>query len=223
MAPRTLVLDLDGTLVDSVPDIAAALNRMMARHGADPFPRPEVTRMVGDGTLALAQRAFQARGLAFDLVSYEPFLADYTAHAAVETAVFPGVVDGLRTMQHRGWHFAVCTNKPVAATQALLAALGLAPWFATIGGGDSFHTRKPDPAHLTATLAAMGGSADRAVMVGDHRNDVQAAIGAGLPCIFAGWGYGPAEMAVGAAATASSFAEVPARAEDLLEMRHGRP
>ena len=223
MGPRTLVLDLDGTLVDSVPDIAAALNRMMARHGAEPFSRPDVTRMVGDGTLALAQRAFQARGMPFDPASYDAFLADYTAHAAVETAAFPGVVDGLRTMQQHGWQFAVCTNKPVAATQALLAGLGLAPWFTTIGGGDSFPTRKPDPAHLAATLAAAGGSANQTVMVGDHRNDVQAAIGAGVPCIFAGWGYGPMEMAAGAAATAASFGEVPALAETLLATRHDRP
>ena len=222
MPPRTLVFDLDGTLVDSVPDLAAALNRMMVAHAVEPFSRPETTRMVGDGTLALAQRAFEARGLPFDQAGYDAFLADYTAHAAVATAVFPGVVDGLHTMRQRGWQFAVCTNKPVAATQALLAALGLTPWFATIGGGDSFPTRKPDPAHLAATLAAAGGRADQAVMVGDHRNDVQAAIGAGVPCIFAGWGYGTAEMAAGAAATAASFAEVPALADGLVEVRNGR-
>ena len=87
MPPRTLVFDLDGTLVDSVPDLAAALNRMMVAHAVEPFSRPETTRMVGDGTLALAQRAFEARGLPFDQAGYDAFLADYTAHAAVATAV----------------------------------------------------------------------------------------------------------------------------------------
>ncbi len=86
---------------------------------------------------------------------------------------------------------AVCTNKPEAAARKLLEELGLADRFAALGGGDSFPVRKPDPRHLLATLAAAGADRQRAVMIGDHRNDVQAAAGAGVPCIFAGWGYGP--------------------------------
>jgi phosphoglycolate phosphatase len=111
---------------------------------------------------------------------------------------------------------AVCTNKPEAAARALLAALGLAGSFAAIGGGDSFPVRKPDPAHVLATLAAAGGVASRAVMAGDHHNDVAAAAGAGMPCIFAAWGYGPAAMAAGAAGVAASFGELVRMAETLL-------
>jgi phosphoglycolate phosphatase len=221
VASRTLALDLDGTLVDSVPDIMAALNRMMARLGTLPFSRAQTVAMIGDGLRVLAERAFQARSLPFDEASCAALQADYTAHAAVDTAAFPGVVEGLRTLQDHGWRFAVCTNKPEAAAIALLDGLGLRPWFAAVGGGDSFPTRKPDPAHLAATLAAAGGSADQAVMVGDHRNDVLAAAGLGIPCIFAGWGYGTTDMAQGAA-IAASFADVPALAETLLRHRPAR-
>ncbi len=216
---RTLVLDLDGTLVDSVPDLAAALNRAMAARDLGAFSRPDTALMVGDGARVLYARACTARAAEFDEAGFEAFLADYTAHAAVETQAFPGAVEAMRLMQGSGWRFAVCTNKPAAATHALLDALELAPWFAAVGGGDSFPARKPDPAHLLMTLAAAGGTPGAAVMVGDHRNDVLAAAGAGLPCIFAGWGYGLPAMAEGTAAMADSFAAVPALADRLAAAR----
>jgi phosphoglycolate phosphatase len=98
----------------------------------------------------------------------------------------------------------------------LLAALGLAALFAAVGGGDSFPVRKPDPAHLLATLKAAGGEPGLAVMAGDHANDVAAARGGGLPCIFAAWGYGQPAMAEGAAAVARDFAELVTIARRLL-------
>ena len=216
---RTLVLDLDGTLVDSVPDLASALNRAMAARGLAPFDHPGTAAMVGDGARVLFTRACAARDASFEEAGFDAFLADYTAHAAVESRAFPGAVDTMRLMQGQGWRFAVCTNKPAAATHALLDALGVSPWFAAVGGGDSFPTRKPDPAHLLATLAAAGGTPAAAVMVGDHHNDVRAAAGAGVPCIFAGWGYGPMSMADGAAGVAARFADVPALADRLIAAR----
>ncbi len=215
----TLVLDLDGTLVDSVPDLAAALGRAMAARGLAGFGHADTAAMVGDGARALYARACDARAVAFDAAAFEAFLADYTAHAAIETRAFPGAVEALRLMQGQGWRFALCTNKPEAATRALLDALELSPWFAAIGGGDSFAVRKPDPAHLLLTLQAAGGTADAAVMLGDHRNDVLAASGAGVPCIFAGWGYGRPAMGDGAAAVAPGFASVPALAAGLVAPR----
>ena len=212
----TLVLDLDGTLVDSVPDLAAALDRAMAARGLAGFNHADTAAMVGDGARILYARACSARGAAFDAAGFEAFLADYTAHAAEQTRAFPGAVEALRLMQGQGWRFALCTNKPEAATRALLGALDLSPWFAAVGGGDSFPARKPDPAHLLLTLAAAGGTADAAVMLGDHRNDVLAAAGAKVPCIFAGWGYGPAAMGEDAAAVATAFAAVPALAAALV-------
>lgn len=214
--PRTLLLDLDGTLVHSVPDLAAALNRLLARRSLPALSEPAVTAMVGDGAAALLQRAFAAQGQAQDAAALDEFLADYTAHAAVLTRAYPGVEEGLRVLAAAGWRLAVCTNKPVVAAHAVLAALGLDGWFAAVGGGDSFATRKPDPGHLLATLAAAGGDPARALMAGDHHNDVLAAIGAGVPCIYAGWGYGRPDMAEGAAATAGSFGDLVGIAETLL-------
>jgi phosphoglycolate phosphatase len=94
----------------------------------------------------------------------EPYIADYTAHSAVDTKPFPGVIDTLQGLTESGWKLAVCTNKPVAPTHAILAALGLAPFISAIGGGDSFAARKPDPRHLLGTLELAGGSVDAAVM-----------------------------------------------------------
>jgi len=216
---RTLILDLDGTLLDTVPDLATALHRAMLARGVAGFSRLDTAAMVGDGARVLYGRACAARGLPFDEDGFGAFLADYTAHAADDTRAFPGTVETLQAMQHEGWRFAVCTNKPAAATHALLGTLGLAPWFAAVGCGDSFPVRKPDPAHLLLTLAAAGGDACAAVMVGDHRNDVQAAAGAGVPCIFAGWGYGPTAMAEGAAAVADQFSALPALANRLVPGR----
>ena len=214
--PRVLVLDLDGTLVDTVPDLAAALNRLMESRGLAGFDFPGTAAMVGDGVARLVEKAFAARERTPDTTAIGDFTKDYAAHAAVHSRLFPGVLETLHDLIAEGWRLAVCTNKPEGAARALLNALGLTPMMAAVGGGDSFPTRKPDPAHLLATLAAAGGQADRAIMAGDHANDVVAATGAGLPCIFAAWGYGPPAMADGSAAVAKDIADMAAIARRLL-------
>ncbi|MBR0680263.1 phosphoglycolate phosphatase [Roseomonas eburnea] len=206
---RIAVFDLDGTLVDSAPDIHASLDRLMAALGLPGFTRQEVIGMVGDGVRALIDKALTARGMPFDEASLATFVSDYTENAAQETRPFEGIPAALESLAAAGWRLAVCTNKPELAARHLLEDLGLARWFAALGGGDTFPVRKPDPAHLLATLAKAGAGPEAAVMIGDHRNDVQAAAGAGVPCIFAGWGYGPAEMAAGAP-VARHPAELPA-------------
>ncbi|MDE2198422.1 MAG: HAD-IA family hydrolase [Rhodospirillales bacterium] len=216
---RVLVFDLDGTLVDSVPDLMAALNRLMAARGLARFDAAAVTAMVGDGAAALVARGFAARGAAADAAALADFLADYGANAAVATRPYPGVAETLAALREAGWGMAVCTNKPAAPARDLLAALGLAEFFTAVGGGDSFAVRKPDPGHVLAVLAAAGGDAGRAVMVGDHHNDVAAARGAGIGCIFAGWGYGAPAMAAQATAVARHVSEVPAIAGRLLADR----
>jgi phosphoglycolate phosphatase len=215
MAP-TLLLDLDGTLIDSVPDILSALNRMGAKRGFRPFTRDEVVPMIGDGVQTLLERAFAARATPFDAAIVAPYSADYAAHSAVDTKPYPGVMETLDIFVAKGWRIAVCTNKPVEATHAVLAALGLTPYLAAIGGGDSFPTRKPDPGHLLGTLKLAGGEVGKAVMVGDHHNDVRAANGAGVPCIFAAWGYGPMSMAEGAVAVAERFSDLSGMVEELI-------
>lgn len=214
--PRTLLLDLDGTLVDTVPDLESALNRLMASRGLAAFSTDEVKAMVGDGVAALIAKAFRARDGVPDGAAVGDFTADYEAHVAEGSRLFPAVAETLQGLAAAGWTLAVCTNKPVHAARSLLQAVGLSPLIRAVGGGDSFPTRKPDPAHLLATLALAGGCAERAVMVGDHRNDVAAAKGAGVACVFAAWGYGPTSMAEGSDAVAGDIREAANLAVRLL-------
>ena len=209
-----MLLDLDGTLVDSVPDLADALNRLLAAHGQPPVDEAAVTSFVGDGVAPLVQRGFAARGMAVPAGAMADFLADYTPRAAERTRPFPGIPEMLVTLRAQGWRLAVCTNKPEVAARALLGTLGLAPLIDGLGGGDSFAMRKPDPGHLHATLALLGGVPSRSVILGDHANDVIAARKAGMPVIFAAWGYGPHAMADGAP-VAGTPASVPAIAAAL--------
>ena len=210
----TLLLDLDGTLVDTLPDLLASVNRLMAARSLPGLEAPEVRAMIGDGAAVLVRRPMAARGQEATAEDIETLVADYTAHVADESVLFPGVEPTLRAMAAEGWRFAVCTNKPVIPARVLLDALGVLDLFAAVGGGDSYPARKPDPAHLFATLADAGGQAGAAVMVGDHHNDVLSASGAGVPCIFAAWGYGAAPA--GVAATAQSFPEVAMLAKGIV-------
>ena len=206
---RCLVLDLDGTLTDSLPDIAAALNRSLATHGQAPLPLEQVRPMVGDGVAQLFQRGYAARGLTPTPEDMALGLADYTAHSTDGTVLYPGAMDAMRALAAEGWRLAVCTNKPYEPARLLLEHVGLMPLLAAVGAGDSFPVKKPDPDHIRLTLRAAGGDPERSVMIGDHHNDVAAGKAAGLPTIFAAWGYGAPEMAAGADAVAESFAEVP--------------
>jgi phosphoglycolate phosphatase len=195
---RTLLLDLDGTLVDTAPDVCAALNRLMRSRGLPPFTLAQTAAMIGDGVAVLVQRAFAARAQRPDDQAVAEFGRDYDAHVAQESRPFPGVPEFLREHADLGWRMAVCTNKPEAAARKLLVHLGLSDLLQAIGGGDSFPVRKPDPAHLLATLRLAGGDPAASVMIGDHANDVVAAHGAGVKAIFVTWGYGPLTMGQGA-------------------------
>lgn len=213
---RTLLLDLDGTLVDTVPDIAAALNRLMEARSLPHFTTPQVAAMVGDGVAALVAKAFAARGQVPDADAVPAFAADYGRNVAVHSRPFPGVADALRDLAGGGWALAVCTNKPERAARALLDALDLLPLLRAVGGGDSFPARKPDPAHVLGTLNRAGGDAGQALMLGDHHNDISAASGAGVRCIFALWGYGGAAQSDGAAAVAHDMTQAVTLANRLL-------
>ena len=210
-----MLLDLDGTLIDTVPDLAAALNRLAHARGLARFTPAETAAMVGDGVAKLVERACAARGCRADAADVAAFTADYAAHAALASRPYPGVAETLRWLTAEGWRLAVCTNKPAAPARLLLAHLGVLPLLAAIGAGDSFPVKKPDPDHVRLTLREAGGDPGRSVMIGDHHNDVAAGQGAGLPTIFAAWGYGAPEMAAGADAVAESFAVVPALCERL--------
>jgi phosphoglycolate phosphatase len=187
---RAVVFDLDGTLIDSLPDIAGAVNHALAQRGLAPLPAPQIRPMIGDGAAVLLDRAFAARGAKPVAADMAAFMAHYTAHGADETAPYPGIVAALTALRAAGHRLAVCTNKPERAAREILASLNLAGFFEVVTGGDATPYRKPDPRHLAATLAALRAS--DAAMVGDHFNDMAAAAGCGIPGIFAAWGYGAA-------------------------------
>ncbi len=205
---KVAVFDLDGTLLDSAPDIHAAVNRVIGRRGLAPYSLDEVKAMIGDGVKVLTERLLAGRGLPYEEACHQELIADEDIRFARLTMPFEGIAEALAAIETAGWRLAVCTNKPEGPARALLASLGLGERFAAIGGGDSFPVRKPHPDHLRATLAAAGGAPESAVMVGDHRNDVMAAAGAGVPCIFVAWGYGPLAMA-GGSPVAARPAELP--------------
>lgn len=209
--PRALLLDLDGTLLDSAPDIHAALDRLMASRGLRGFAAPEVHRMIGDGVRVLVSRAMAARGREATDEDAADYLADYEANATHATFPFPGVEEALSAIRDAGgWRMAVCTNKPERPAREILEATGLAGFFDAVAGGDTYPVRKPDPRHLTLTLDRLGLPPEGAVMVGDHANDVRSARAAGLAPVFAAWGYGAPEMAEGAVAVARAPADLPA-------------
>ncbi|MDQ2764429.1 MAG: HAD-IA family hydrolase [Pseudomonadota bacterium] len=213
--PRTLLLDLDGTLVDTVPDLATALNRLLRARALPTLTRQQVAAMVGDGVAALVSRAFAAHGRQPDANAVAEFGADYTTHVADESSLYPHVLPVLTGLADDGWRLAVCTNKPERAARTLLQAVGLLPLLCAVGGGDSFPTRKPDPGHLLGTLTRAGGASNRALMLGDHHNDMVAARQAGMPSIFAAWGYGLPGMEAGSAAVARDIAQAAVIANRL--------
>ncbi|PIW26750.1 MAG: phosphoglycolate phosphatase [Rhodospirillales bacterium CG15_BIG_FIL_POST_REV_8_21_14_020_66_15] len=214
--PDAVVFDLDGTLIDSVPDIRAALNWLLARVGRREVSRDEVVGMVGDGVPMLVERGLVATG-GIPAGGLEAPIRDFTAHyeanAAHLTRPFPGVTAALQALTDAGCRLGVCTNKPAGATAEILEALALAPFFAAVAGGDTVPgVRKPDPRHLMHVLDALGAVPQEAVMVGDSHNDVNVAKAAGVPTVAVTFGYahGPVED-LGADALIGHFDElVPA-------------
>ena len=219
MAGTLLIFDLDGTLVDSVPDLTETLNTVLREGGyAPPLSRSEVAPMVGDGVPALVQRGFAARGgSAFEAAEALPrYIALYEANATRLTRPYPGVRETLAELRRRGYRSAVCTNKLQQATETVLDGLGLAALFDGVAGGDRYPVKKPDKGHLLGLIADLGGSPERAVMIGDSENDAAAAHAATLPLVIMSYGYAQADPAtLGAAAVLDHFADLPRTLERL--------
>ena len=216
---QILIFDLDGTLIDSAPDLHRALLRLLADENLPPLTLAQVTGMVGDGAAALVARAFERAGrpAGADLPHLlARFLEMYEAGIAVLTRPFPGVPETLADLYRTGHRMAVCTNKPDLPTRIVLDALGLAHYFEVIVGGDSAPARKPDPGHLMAILHRMQADPHDAVMIGDGANDLHAAQAAGIPLILAGYGYGVRGTTdIAPAAIIDAFAALPAALERL--------
>jgi phosphoglycolate phosphatase len=186
-----VVFDLDGTLVDTAPDIAAALAAAFRPSGLRPPGADAVRTMVGDGARVLIARALAAAGDATADVEalYARFLAWYVSQPCRDSRLYDGALDLLDELAARGVRSGICTNKPQGPTDGLLEALGIRDRFDSVIGGDALPWRKPDPRHLTAVLDRLGAAPDRAVMVGDSRNDVAAARAAGIPAVLVSFGY----------------------------------
>ena len=190
--PRTVIFDLDGTLVDTSPDLTAALNHTLIALGHPPMAATTVRHLVGDGARALIERGLAGHGVA-DPAAVERglplFLAHYAANIAAGSLPYAGVEEALDRLAAAGTTLAVCTNKPAALSHALLAALGWTARFAALLGGDSIAVRKPHPGHLLATVRAAGGDAATSVFVGDTAVDVAAARAARLPVVIVDFGF----------------------------------
>ena len=189
-----LVCDLDGTLVDSLPDLAEALSNLLRAAGRRALSNAEVRVMVGDGVAVLVERGFAATGAvppAADLAAQiAHFVEIYEKTMTARTRPYPGALEALGGLQRAGWRLAVCTNKPEHATRGILNALGFDGLIEGVAGGDTYPVKKPDPEHILRLLKDMGATAGRAVMLGDSANDVRAGQAAGLPVVAVSHGYG---------------------------------
>lgn len=213
-----LVFDLDGTLVDSVPDLRAALNQVLSERGGRPLSPAEVQSMVGDGVPMLVARALAASGEdpAAARDALPRFLEIYEANAARLTRPYPGVPETLATLRRCGYRTAICTNKPQRATIAVLEGLDLLPLFDAIAGGDRFPVKKPDPGHLLGLLAELGAQPAAAAMIGDNENDAAAAHAAAVPFVLMRYGYARVDPeSLAAAAMLDDFSQLPKTLERL--------
>lgn len=189
-----LLIDLDGTLIHSAPDLAVAVNKLLVEEGRSALSEAEVTAMVGHGARRLVTRAFAATGpaAAEDALPglQARFLAHYVAEPTARTRPYLGVETALRALQDTGHPMAVCTNKPEGPSRLILEALALDRYFGAVVGGDTLPRRKPDPSMAHETLRQLGTTAENAVFVGDSVTDYDTARAAGLPVVLVTYGYG---------------------------------
>jgi phosphoglycolate phosphatase len=188
-----IAFDLDGTLVDTAPDLVGTLNLLLQEEGLAPLPLDEARPFIGRGAKWLIERGFQAANaaLAPERVPalFDRFIAHYLAHIADESRPFPGVVEALSELKAAGARLAICTNKRTDLSVALLDALDLSRLFAAVIGADAAPASKPDPRHLETAVTAAGGVLDRALLVGDAATDAGAARAAGTPLVLVSFGY----------------------------------
>ncbi|WP_297771317.1 phosphoglycolate phosphatase [uncultured Roseovarius sp.] len=215
---RAVIFDLDGTLIDSAPDIHAAANTLMAQHGFAPFTPAETRSFIGSGVPHFITCCLRARDRAGDAALRAQLIAEFIElyeTAVTLTQVYPGVADALMTLTAEPYALGLCTNKPVMPARAVLAHLALDAHFPVVIGGDSLTVRKPDPAPLRAAVAGLG--ARDVVYVGDSEVDAETAARAGLPFALYTQGYRKGPVADIAHDRAfDDFAELPGIVADLL-------
>jgi phosphoglycolate phosphatase len=224
LADATIVFDLDGTLIDTAPDLVRALNETMDLEGLPRAKLETVRQMVGQGARVLIERAAGLHGISFSPARLseltEAFVSFYAADIARHSKPFPGLIEALDALAIHGAKFAVCTNKRTALSEQLLEALGLGERFSAIVGADAVPERKPHPDHYRAAVARAGGVVRRSLMVGDSIADVAAARGAGAPVIVARVGYSDVDAErLGADIIIDRFSELAPACRRLLAAR----
>jgi phosphoglycolate phosphatase len=195
----TLVFDLDGTLVDTAPDLINALNFVLDREGLPPVPLQSARNMIGAGARKLIERGLELEGRVAGIDDISRLTADfidyYAAHIADASRPFDGLENALDDLQALGYRFAVCTNKLEWLSKRLLDQLGLSSRFSAICGADTFGISKPDPAILQQTILRAGGQLSSSIMVGDAGPDIGVARRVGVPVIGVEFGYTDVPMA----------------------------
>lgn len=193
MTKPIIVYDLDGTLVDTAPDLLDSLNHCLNLAGLETAEPTELRNFVGMGGRVMIERAFAAQNKTLEQAQLDQLLAAFLDHygGAIpgKSQPYAGVLSALDRFERAGYIAAVCTNKYENLATSLIGSLGLAPRFAAVCGQDTFPFRKPDPRHLTETIARAGGSPARAVMIGDSRTDIDTAKAAGIPVVAVDFGY----------------------------------
>jgi phosphoglycolate phosphatase len=186
----TIVFDLDGTLIDTAPDLTNALNHALARADQAPVSAATVRSLVGQGARVMIEEGLRQAGVVADLDALlGDFLIHYEANIAAESRPFPGAVAALDRLAAEGARLAVCTNKRESLSRRLLQELELERYFGAIAGRNTFPVAKPDPGHLTGTIGLAGGDPTRAVMIGDSGIDLMAAKAASVPMVMVSFGY----------------------------------
>lgn len=194
MTPAPLIVfDLDGTLVDTAPDLVGALNFVLQREGLPLVPVASARNMIGAGARKLIERGLELEGRAMSVADVDrltgDFIAYYKDHIADASKPFEGLYAALDELEGCGFKFAVCTNKLEGLSRLLLEKLDMTARFAAICGADTFGVAKPDPTILRQTIARAGGDISRSIMIGDSGPDVGVARRAGIPVIGVDFGY----------------------------------
>src|SRR5215475_5027554 len=216
----TVLYDLDGTLIDSAKDMQLAVSHVLADHGLPAVTEDDVRNYMGQGSKVTMAKAFAKYGRALDdgalsAVTRE-FVRYYEADPVSHTTAFAGVSEVVARFARLGLRQGVCTNKFERPSRMILEHLKLMPPIADVAGADTFPVRKPDPKHILMLVERMGGSADRAVMIGDSIHDVHAAHGAGLPAVLVSWGYTDTPASeLGAEQVIERFGDLPQALERI--------
>ncbi len=221
MAAPIVVFDLDGTLVDTAPDLVATLNIVFARIGLPSVAYAEARNMVGGGAQKMIEQGLAAEGRSLSALERDQLVRDfieyYAGHIARSSRPFPAVEATLGKLAHDGCRLAVCTNKLEWLARKLLDELRLSSHFAAICGQDTFKLQKPDPLFLSLTIKQAGAQRHRAVMVGDSISDIAMAKAAGIPVIAVDFGYSETPVAeLGADRVIGGFADLPAAVLELI-------